>query len=117
MLVRGKRKTLLVNINKAEGDALTQHWRTFDICMYRLSSCQVTAPVFRRHADNCRVMPVYSKLCEIRFVVVIDQPWRINHVDMHTLSIVLTVLIVYVRMRKRSHALQEYEKQQQRDAD
>ena len=36
---------------------------------------------------------------------------------MHTLTIVFAVLIVYMRMRKRSHALQEYEKQQQRDAD
>ena len=112
VLIRRERKGRRVKINYDNCNMFARHKYTLLACDSRLINYQSTAPVFRRHAYNCRVMGINRKFCEIRIVVVIDQPWSINHVDMHTLSIVITVLIIYVRMRKRSHALQEYEKQQ-----
>lgn len=70
MLIEGERKRLLVKINKAGGDVLTQHWRTFYICKYRLDNCHFTASVFRLHAHNSRLMLINRKMGGIRFVVV-----------------------------------------------
>lgn len=70
-------------------------------CDHMLSNSQVTASGFRRHAYDSRWILLGGKISRIG--IVSRQRGRINNGDVHT---PIGVITVYMRMRKRSHALQ-----------
>jgi hypothetical protein len=94
---------------------LLRHGQTRLACNGRLFKQRRTGPVFGRRADNRRLMLFGSKLRGIgSMLVVISGPRRTNAVKMHPLA---RVIAVDMRMRKRRHALQQYEQHQQQRTD
>jgi hypothetical protein len=90
---------------------LLRHGQTRLACNGRLFKQRRTGPVFGRRADNRRLMLFGSKLRGVgSMLVVVSGPRRTNAVKMHPLA---RVIAVDMRMRKRCHALQQYEQHQQ----
>ena len=113
-LIRRKRKLLRIIIDDYYCSMFARHKQGMPACGSRLIGCRCAAAVFRRRADHGRVMfPGRQVHCAGSLIMVV-RPWHIGHRNMNTLSRVITV---YMRMRKRCHALQKYEQHEQDKTD
>lgn len=109
------RKAMRITLN--DDCKLTLRQQALFTCNNGLRNAQTTNSIFRRHAHDrgvmligSQVIPLYSQTCWNIIVIVIGESGRIGQCKMY---ILINAITVYMRMRKRRHALQKCEQHEQ----